>query len=168
NHAAAVDAFQRAAELDPDLAMAHWGIALAFGPNINRAMEPRTHQAAYAALQQAIARQAKASPRERAYIAALATRYSENAEAEVEPLQVAYAKAMQELVRRYPQDNDAAVLYAESLMDLHPWKLWAPDGTPTEGTPEIVAVLERVMACDPRHIGANHYYIHAVEASPHP
>src|SRR5437763_9182162 len=75
---------------------------------------------------------------------------------------------MKDLVRRYPQDVDAAVLYAESLMDLHPWKFWSADGTPTEGTQEIVAVLERVLARSPQHIGANHYYIHAVEASPHP
>ena len=75
---------------------------------------------------------------------------------------------MKALVSRYPNDNDAAVLYAESLMDLNPWKFWAPDGTPADGTLEIVAVLERVLARDPDHPGANHYYIHAVEASPHP
>ena len=83
-------------------------------------------------------------------------------------MQVAYKDAMRELVRRYPNDNDAAVLYAESLMDLNPWKFWAPDGTPAAGTLEIVAVLERVLARAPDHTGANHYYIHAVEASPHP
>jgi tetratricopeptide (TPR) repeat protein len=168
NHEAAIQSFAHAAERDPNLAMAHWGIALSLGPNINRPMDAKAHKAAYEALQKAIALKSKASPAERAYIDALFKRYSANAQANVEPLQVAYKDAMKDLVRRYPQDIDAAVLYAESLMDLHPWKFWAPDGTPTEGTQEIVAVLERVLARSPQHIGANHYYIHAVEASPHP
>src|SRR2546425_6356883 len=99
---------------------------------------------------------------------ALSKRYSANAEADVEPMQVAYKDAMKDLVRRYPQDVDAAVLYAESLMDLHPWKFLAADGTPAESTQELVAVLERGLARSPPHIRAHHYYIHAVEASPHP
>ncbi len=168
NHEAAIQSFAHAAELDPNLAMAHWGIALSLGPNINRPMDAKAHKAAYEALQKAIALKSKASSAERAYIDALSNRYSANAEADVEPLQVAYKDAMKDLVRRYPQDIDAAVLYAESLMDLHPWKFWATDGTPAEGTKEIVAVLERVLARSPQHIGANHYYIHAVEASLHP
>jgi tetratricopeptide (TPR) repeat protein len=168
NHEAAIRSFQRAAELDPNLAMAWWGIALSLGPNINRPMEPKAHKAAYEALQKAIALKAKASPKERAYIDALAKRYSASADADVAPLQVAYKDAMKTLSRRYPDDNDAAVLYAESLMDLNPWKFWSPDGKPAEGTLEIVAVLERVLARAPDHPGANHYYIHAVEASPHP
>jgi hypothetical protein len=168
DHEAAVQSFAQAAALDPHLAMAHWGIALALGPNINHPMDAEAHKAAYAAMQKAIALEAKASPAERAYIQALSKRYSANADAELQPLQIAYKDAMKALVRRYPRDADAAVLYAEALMDLHPWKLWAPDGTPTEGTLEIVAVLERVLAQAPNHMGANHYYIHAVEASPHP
>jgi tetratricopeptide (TPR) repeat protein len=168
NHEAAIQSFAHAAELDPSLAMAHWGIALSLGPNINRPMDAKAHKAAYEALQKAIALKSKAAPAERAYIDALSKRYSANAQANVEPLQVAYKDAMKDLVQRYPQDIDAAVLYAESLMNLHPWKFWAPDGTPTEGTQEIVAVLERVLARSPQHVGANHYYIHAVEASPHP
>ncbi|HEX5865638.1 MAG TPA: hypothetical protein VF014_15530 [Casimicrobiaceae bacterium] len=168
NHEAAIQSFAHAAELDPDLAMAHWGIALALGPNINHPMDAKAHKAAYEALQKAIALKSKASMAERAYIDALSKRYSANAEADVEPLQLAYNDAMKELVRRYPQDIDVAVLYAESLMNLDPWKFWAPDGTPAKGTQEIVAVLERALARSPRHIGANHYYIHAVEASPHP
>jgi hypothetical protein len=168
NHEAAIQSFQRAAELDPNLAMAYWGIALSLGPNINRPMDAKAHKAAYEALQKAIALKAKASPMERAYIDALARRYSANAEADVAPLQVAYKDAMKKLSQRYPQDNDAAVLYAESLMDLNPWKFWSPDGKPAQGTLEIVAVLERVLARSPDHPGANHYYIHAVEASPHP
>jgi hypothetical protein len=118
NHEAAIRSFGRAFELDPNLAMAQWGIALSLGPNINKPMDPPSHKAAYEALQKAIALAGKASPKERAYIAALAKRYSADAEADVGLLQVAY-DGMKELVRRYPDDNDAAVLYAESLMDLN-------------------------------------------------
>jgi len=168
NHDAAIKSFERAAALDPNLAMAYWGIALAYGPNINRPMEPPAHKAAYEALQKAIALKPKASPKERAYIDALAKRYNANPDADVAPLQVAYKDAMKKLSARYPADDDAAVLYAESLMDLNPWKFWTPDGKPAEGTLELVAVLERVLARAPDHIGANHYYIHAVEASPYP
>jgi tetratricopeptide (TPR) repeat protein len=164
NHEAAIKSFERAFELDPDLAMAQWGIALSLGPNINKPMDAGAHKAAYEALQRAIALKAKASPAERAYIDALAKRYSASPDADPGPLQAAYNDAMKDLVRRYPDDNDAAVLYAESLMDLNPWKFWAPDGTPAEGTLEIVAVLERVLGRAPDHTGANHYYIHAVEA----
>ena len=168
NHEAAIQSFERAAQLDSNLAMAYWGIALALGPNINHPMDAEAHKAAYAALQKAIALAPKASATDRAYIDALSKRYSASGDADVMALQVAYKDAMKELVRRYPNDNDAAVLYAESLMDLNPWKYWRPDGIPAEGTLEIVAVLERVLARQPTHIGANHYYIHAVEASPHP
>jgi tetratricopeptide (TPR) repeat protein len=168
NHEAAIRSFRRAAELDPDLAMAPWGIALALGPNINMPMDANAHKAAYAALQKAIALEPQASTKERAYIDALARRYSANAEDPQGPLQLAYKNAMRDLARRYPRDTDAAVLYAESLMDLHPWKLWAHDGKPAEGTLEIVRTLERAQAQQPDHIGALHYYIHAVEASKHP
>jgi tetratricopeptide (TPR) repeat protein len=168
NHDAAIKSFQRSAALDPDLAMAHWGIALALGPNFNLPMDPAAHKAAYAELQKAIGLKPKASPVEREYIDALSKRYSANADADLAPLQVAYKDAMKELVRRHPKDTDAAVLYAESLMDLHPWKLWAPNGTPTEGTLELLRVLELAQTQQPDHIGALHYYVHAIEASPHP
>jgi hypothetical protein len=168
NHEAAIKSFTRAWELDSNLAMAQWGIAYAYGPNINLPMDPKAHKAAYEALEKAIALKSRASPAERAYIDALAKRYSENADADVAPLQVAYKDAMRDLVRRYPNDSDAAVLYAESLMDLNPWKFWAPDGTPAAGTLELVAALEGVLARAPDHTGANHYYIHAVEASSRP
>ena len=168
NHEAAIKSFERAAQLDPNLAMAYWGIALAFGPNINHPMDSEAHKAAYAALQKAVALSPEASAVDRAYIDALSRRYSASTDADIMALQVAYKDAMKALVQRYPNDTDAAVLYAESLMDLNPWKFWAPDGTPADGTLELVAVLERVLARQPTHIGANHYYIHAVEASPHP
>ncbi len=168
NHEAAIKSFRRALELDPDLAMAHWGIALALGPNINMPMDAAAHKTAYAEVHRAMALKPKASPIEREYIDALSRRYSANADADTGPLQVAYKDAMKELARRHPQDIDAAVLYAESLMDLHPWKLWAADGSPAAGTAELVSVLERAQAEQPDHIGALHYYIHAVEASPHP
>jgi hypothetical protein len=168
NHEAAIRSFHRAAELDPELAMAHWGIALSLGPNINMPMDADAHRAAYGELQEALALKSRVSVVERAYIDALATRYSGDADADQQALQIAYKNALQDLVRRYPNDADAAVLYAESLMDLRPWKWWTPDGKPAEGTPEIVKVLERVLAQHPDHIGANHYYIHAVEASQHP
>ncbi len=168
NHEAAVQSFEQAADLDPDLAMAYWGIALALGPNYNAPMSKEDHARAYAALAKAVARKPYASMAERAYIDALAKRYSANPEADVGPLLATYKDAMADLSRRYPNDLDARVLYAESLMNLHPWKLWAPDGTPNEGTMETVAVLEGVLARKPDHIGAIHYYIHAVEASPQP
>ena len=168
NHEAAIKSFERALEFDPDLAMAQWGIALSLGPNINMPMDAKAHKAAYAALQKAVALKPHASTAERAYIDALATRYSADPEAPVGPLAEGYRDSMKKLVARYPQDNDAAVLYAESLMDLNPWRFWTQDGKPADGTLEIVAVIERVLARQPTHIGANHYYIHAVEASPHP
>jgi hypothetical protein len=166
NHAESIRSFKRAAELDPNLAMAHWGIALALGPNINADVNPETEKAAYDAVQKALSM--KAPPAERAYIEALAKRYSADPKADLRQLAVDYKNAMGQLAKNYPDDLDAATLYAESVMDLRPWKLWSPDGKPAEGTEEIIGVLESVMRRDPNHIGANHYYIHVVEASPNP
>ena len=168
NHEEAVRSFRRAAELDPQSAMAYWGIALALGPCINLDVDPPHEKAAYDAVQKAISLSAGGSESERAYIQTLAKRYSADPGVNLRKLDADYAHAMRELSRRYPDDLDAATLYAESLMDLHPWKLWGLDGHPAEGTEEIVAVLESVLRRDPNHVGANHYYIHAVEASPHP
>jgi len=168
NHEEAVRSFKRAAEVDPSLAMARWGVALALGSNYNLQADAPQLKVAYENVRQALARTAKASARERAYIEALATRYSNDPQADPQQLAAAYRAAMSELVKRYPDDLDAATLYAESMMNLRPWKLWSPDGTPADGTTEIVAVLESVLRRDPRHSGANHYYIHAVEASPNP
>ena len=168
NHEAAINCFKRAAEADKDLAMAYWGIAYALGPNYNFPMSPEAHAAAYEAVQKAVALKGKASKREQAYIDALATRYAADPKADVAPLSEAYAKSMAALAQRFANDNDAQVLYAESLMDLRPWHLWTPDGKPEEGTPQIIKALERVLARDPNHMGANHYYVHAMEMSPTP
>ncbi|MEP6933785.1 MAG: hypothetical protein ABI988_07600, partial [Nitrospirota bacterium] len=149
-------------------AMAFWGLALAWGPCINLDVDPPHEQAAYEAIQKALSLAPAATEKERAYIQALAKRYSSDPKADLRKLDVEYANAMRELSQHYPDDLDAATLYAESLMDLHPWKLWSLDGQPAEGTKEIVAVLESVLRREPDHIGANHYYIHTVEASPHP
>ena len=168
NHQEAIRSFKRAAELDPNLAMAYWGVALALGPNINLDIDAEREKLAYEAIQKAVALAAKAPEHERAYIEALSKRYSNDPKADLKKLNVDYKNAMGELARRYPDDLDAATLYAESAMDLRPWQFWSADGKPAEGTEEIVAVLESVLKRDPDHIGANHYYIHAVEASRHP
>jgi len=168
NHEEAARAFQRASELDPQSAMAFWGIALANGPCINLDVDPPHEQAAYEAVQKALSLAPPAPEKERDYIQALANRYSSDPKVDLRKLDANYAVAMRELSKHYPDDLDAATLYAESLMDLHPWKLWSLDGRPTEGTEEIVTVLESVLRRDPNHIGANHYYVHATEASSHP
>jgi tetratricopeptide (TPR) repeat protein len=131
-------------------------------------MGPEQHKQAYEALQKAIALAPKSSERERAYIEALSKRYSKDPNADLERLNIDYKNAMKEVMTRYPDDLDAATLYAESLMNLRPWRFWNKDGKPAEGTEEMIAVLEAVIKRNPDHIGANHYYIHAVEASLHP
>lgn len=169
NHEDAARAFRRSAAADPNLAMAQWGIALALGPNYNETeIAPERAKKAYEAIQQAIALSKDAPEQERAYIAALAKRYSEDPKADAAQLNAAYLAAMRELSKRYPDDLDAATLYADAGMNVRPWKLYTADARPVEGTDEIVATLESVLRRDPNHIGANHLYIHAVEASTHP
>src|SRR3989440_5803322 len=168
NHDEARRSFQRAAELDPKLAMAHWGVALTLGPNYNLPVDPERERAGYDAVQRAVALQENASEPERAYINALTVRYSNDPHVDLHALDRAYKEAMGKLAARYPDDLDAVTLFAESAMNLNPWRLWTADGKPAEGTEEIVATLESVLKRDPNHLGANHYYIHAVEASPHP
>ncbi len=168
NHQEAIRSFRRATELDQDMAMAYWGIALALGPNINLDVDPLREKSAYEAAQKALLLAAKAAANERAYINAVVKRYSIDPKADLKKLAVDYKNAMGELVQKYPDDLDAATLYAESAMDLRPWQLWTADGKPAEGTEEIIAVLESVLRRDPNHIGAIHYYIHTVEASPNP
>src|SRR5437764_1518722 len=168
NHDEARKSFQRAAELDPKLAMAWWGVSLTLGPNYNLPVDPEREKAGYDAAQRAVALKPNASESERAYIDAVALRYSNDPGADLHQLDVTYKDAMSKLAARYPDDLDAVTLYAESAMNLNPWHLWTADGKPAEGTEEIVRVLESVLKRDPNHLGANHYYIHAVEASPHP
>ncbi|MBS0570683.1 MAG: hypothetical protein JSS28_08755, partial [Proteobacteria bacterium] len=171
NHDEAVRAFAKATELDPDCAMCYWGAAEALGPNYNMAAMEQRWQALWNAVQSAQEHAANATPVEQALIAALAKRYAGPAPVpadKMQPFNDAYANAMREVVRKYPTDDDAQVFFAEAMMTANPWKLWRQDGKAAPGTDEIVATLERVLARNPRHPGANHYYIHAVEASPHP
>ena len=168
NHDEAIRSFRRAAELDPASPMPLWGVALALGPNINLDVDPAREQEAHETAQRASRLAASAPAAERAYAAALVKRYSNDPKADLKALAVEYKDAMRDLSSQYPDDLDAAALYAESLMDLHPWKLWSNDGKPEEGTETLVAVLESVLRRDPLHVGANHYYIHALEASPWP
>ena len=168
NHDEAIRAFEQAAQLDPKSPMPVWGKSLSLGRNYNRDEEPELEKAAYEALQKAQQLAANAPQNERDYVAALAARYSPDPKADHKQLARAFKDAMGDLVRRYPDDLDAATLYAEAAMNLRPWQLWNHDGTPAEGTLEIIAVLESVLRRDPMHPGANHFYIHAVEASPNP
>lgn len=169
NHEEAARSFQQAAKLDPKLAMAWWGYALAVGPNYNETtIDPARMKAAVEAVQQAQTLASNASEIERAYIAALGKRFTLDANPEVKQLGTVYSEAMHEIYQRFPDDLNAATLYADSLMNVQPWQLWARDGKPLGNTEEIVRVLEAVLRRDPNHIGANHLYIHAVEASRHP
>lgn len=168
NHEESARAFQRAAELDPSSPMPLWGIALAVGPNYNMDVDAQREKLGYETVEKAQTLAAHAPQIEKDYVAALVTRYSGDANPDYKKLSLDYAAAMKALSRKYPDDLDAATLYAESLMNLNPWKLWSHDGQPGENTEEIVRVLESVLARDPNHAGANHYYIHAVEASPNP
>jgi tetratricopeptide (TPR) repeat protein len=168
NHDEAIRAFREAARLDPECAMAWWGIAFAAGPNYNLPIDEGRDRMAREAMARAIALAPRASAADRDYIGALAKRYARPSGPDRKQLDRDYADAMRAVVRKHPEDLDAATLFAESLMVLRPWDLWTADGKPRPGTAKIVATLEAVIAKDPKHPGANHYYIHAVEASPHP
>ncbi|HEY3197135.1 MAG TPA: tetratricopeptide repeat protein [Nitrospirales bacterium] len=168
NHEEAIRSFEQAARLDPDAAMAYWGIALALGPNINAPMQREQKPRAYEAIQKARAHASHVTPRERDYIDALTVRYSLSSDADRSELDRIYANAMRAHSKKHPEDPDAAALFAESLMDLRPWDFWTNEGRPQPGTAEIVEVLEGVLIRHPNHPGACHYYIHAVEASRHP
>jgi tetratricopeptide (TPR) repeat protein len=169
NHGQAIRLFQRAAELDPNAPMPLWGIALAYGPNINDfEMDRERAQTADGWVRKALAVASHGTERERAYVDALSKRYSTEPTADLKRLQVDYKDAMAALAKRYPDDLDAQTLYAESLMDLRPWQLWTRDGQPSDVTPAVMRVLEAVLKRAPLHPGANHYYIHTMEASPQP
>jgi tetratricopeptide (TPR) repeat protein len=166
NHGEAQRAFRKAQKLDPTCAMCFWGEALVLGPNINLPMQDDAVAPAFAAAETARALSPKGSAREQALIAALATRYAQDAKEDRGRLNAAYAAAMANVAATFPDDNDIAVLYAEAVMDLSPWDYWQPGGAePNPQSAPIVPTLERVLANDPNHPGAIHLYIHAVEAS---
>jgi tetratricopeptide (TPR) repeat protein len=169
NHGAARAAFRTAQRLDPSCAMCFWGEALVLGPNINLPMSAADNAPAIAAVKRARALADRVGTKERALIEALAVRYSDDPGAERAKLDAAYADAMERVYARYPWDDDVAVLYVESLMNLAPWDYWEAAGTKPKGrTAQMVATLERVLATDPDHPGAIHFYIHTVEASASP
>lgn len=169
NHGAAIRSFQEATRLDPNCAIAHWGIALACGPHINLPIvPPPSAELAWKELGLAQQNAAKASPVERALIDALAKRYANPQPEDRAPLDQAYADAMREVWKKYPKDPDVGVFFAEAMMDLRPWNQWTPEGQPNPGTDEVLATLSKVLKLNPSHPFANHLYIHAVEASPHP
>jgi tetratricopeptide (TPR) repeat protein len=169
NHDEAIRSYEAAAAEDPECAMAYWGIAYCHGPHINNpVVPPERAKAAWDAVQKALALAPKAAPVERALIEALAKRYADPQPADRRPLDEAYAAAMAKVHEAYPDDVDVGTLYAESLMDLQPWDLWTNDGKPKGRVEEIMAVLEGVMAKEPDHPGATHFYIHTVENSPFP
>jgi tetratricopeptide (TPR) repeat protein len=166
NHDEAARAFRRAAELDPSMAMAHWGLAMALGPNYNQTtVPPERMRAAHEAVRKGLALAAGGPAHERAYIEALAGRFSADPAADQPKLWLAYRDAMAELSRRYPDDAEAATLWADAAMIINAWRLFDGAGRPAEGTEEIIATLEAVLRRSPEHIGAHHLYIHAVEAS---
>ena len=168
NHDEAARSFRHAAELDPKMAMAYWGIAEAIGPNYNDPASEDRFVQAHQAIEKAASLTEGASDSERAYIAALSKRFPADPKSDLHGALEEYRDAMRELAKKFPDDLDAATLFAEAGMNLHPWGLWHVDGSPEEGTEEIVATLESVIRRDPNHLGAIHYYIHAVEASRSP
>src|SRR5260221_10352988 len=161
NHEEAGRAFEQAAKLDPASPMPLWGIALAVGPNYNADVDAEREKIAFETVQKALKLAGNAPQNEKDYVAALAVRYSGEEKPDYKKLARDYSAAMKALAEKYPDDMDASTMYAESLMDLHPWHLWTQDGKPTENTEEIIRVLESVLARDPDNAGANHYYIHA-------
>ncbi len=164
NHQEALRSFKEAVRLDPEAAMAYWGWALVLGPNLNLPMRPDVVTQAYDAAQKAAALKDRVSEKERALIVALSRRYRKDPDAEQARFDVAYAKGMKEAHERFPKDNDIATLYAASLMNLSPWNYWTEDGRPKGYTETFLSALEGAMERDPKHEGALHYYIHAVES----
>lgn len=169
NHAEAARAFRAARTIDPACAMCWWGEALVLGPNINAPMFPQAVEPAFTAAQAAARLAGRARPVEQALIRAVARRYDASPTANRAALDKAYAAAMTEVARAFPNDDTVQVLFAESLMDLAPWDYWEAAGSRPKGRAgEMVDALERVLERNPRHAGASHYYIHAMEASTHP
>ena len=168
NHQESAAAFQKAIDNDPECAMCYWGLAYVLGPNINTLMEPSAVARAYTAVQRAKALSGGVSPVEKAAINALTSRYSSMILDDRSALDSAYANAMRQVFQTYPDNADMGALFADALMNEHPWDYWTADGLPKDWAPEIVSVLEQVLKVAPEHPGANHLYIHAVEASDQP
>jgi tetratricopeptide (TPR) repeat protein len=168
NHSEAERAFVAATRLDPECAMCYWGAALVLGPNINTLMEDEAVPTAYGRAQKALELSSRVSAKEQAYIQALSKRYGPEPLKDRTLLDVGYANAMREVASSFPDDSDAATIFGEALMVLHPWDYWQEDGEPQPWTGEILNVLELALKIDPNNPGANHLYVHAVEASPNP
>ncbi len=166
NHAEAARSFYYASKLDPECAMAYWGFAYVLGPNYNAGMEPDNYERAYIAIQKALQLSNNdISTKEKALINALAKRYLKDPVDDRNELDIAYSKAMAEVYENFPNDADVATLYAESMMDLHPWDLWDKEGNTKAWTPKIISTLEHAIALNAKHPGAHHFYIHVVETS---
>ena len=168
NHKEAVRSFEAVTKLDPTCVMGYWGVAYANGPHVNKPMTQDENDLAWAAVQQALAGRGGVSPKEQAFIDAIAKRYQAQYGQDRSALDKAYANAMREVVRQYPDDLDAQTLFAEALMDTMPWDYWTKDRSPKPETEEAFAALRLVMTRNADHPGANHFYIHAVEAGPNP
>ncbi len=164
NHGEAARSFYYATKLDPECAMCYWGFAYVLGPNYNAGMDDDNYERAYDAIQKA-KDLGSDSEKETDLINAMAKRYVKEPVEDRSDLDIAYSEAMKKLHNKYPKDENIAAIYAESLMDLHPWDLFDKQGKPKEWTPEIVGLLENILKENPEHPGANHFYIHAVEAS---
>lgn len=168
NHEEAFRSFEEAARLDTNCAMAYWGMAYVIGPNINLPMDAGVVATAYEAVERAMSLLDDETQREKDYVIALSKRYTNEELEDRTHLDKAYSDAMRELVSKYPNDLDAATMFAESIMDLHPWDYWLKDGTPQPWTLEILTSLEGVIERNTDHHGSNHLYIHAIEASKNP
>jgi tetratricopeptide (TPR) repeat protein len=168
NHAEAIRSFKAVAELDPDCAMAWWGVAYAEGPNINAPMMPDAYPRAWQALQRAVELKPKAGERERAYIDALQTRYRQAPVEDRSELDLAFVDAMRKTAQNYPDDLDAQAIFCEAIMNTMPWNYWTPEKAPKELTKELLQTLQTVLRRNPDHPGANHFFIHAIEAGPSP
>lgn len=168
NHDLAFTKFEKAAQEDPDLAMAYWGMALALGQNINQEITPENEKLTFTYSRKAQALLPFASPVEKDYIEALAVRYTDDPKRDLVTLRNRYYEAMANLVKKYPEDLDATCLFIESILDLNPWKYWTWDGKPKDKTMEAIEILQSVLNRNPNHMAANHFYIHAWEESPTP
>lgn len=165
NHGEAYRSFRTALKHDSTCAMAHWGIAMVLGPNYNMALNPSSLADINQAIDNAVKYSANGTPEEKALIHAMTLRFPREEVKDMTPYYEAYAGALKDAHLQFPSNMDIATIYADALMNLHPWDLWLKDGTPQPWTPEIVALIEKVLAKAPAHPGAMHYYIHATEAS---